>query len=84
MILERYTLLLAANRPLLNCQDSGATGRYRNDLYSPRLQLLPSISTYGIAALGFAGTLWTYGVHFYSTGELQNVNLQVQVGHDRL
>ncbi|KAJ7301798.1 hypothetical protein DFH08DRAFT_827183 [Mycena albidolilacea] len=35
-------------------------GHYRNDLYSPQLRLLLSISTYGITALG-SGRVWSAG-----------------------
>ncbi|KAJ7312848.1 hypothetical protein DFH08DRAFT_821696 [Mycena albidolilacea] len=57
MILERYKYFVVGRKSAfaaaINCRDLGATGS--DDLYSPRLRLLPSITTYGIAALGLPG-----------------------------
>ncbi|KAJ7346077.1 hypothetical protein DFH08DRAFT_809917 [Mycena albidolilacea] len=79
VILERYKYFVvgceSAFAAAINCRDLGATGRYRNDLYSPHLRLLPSITTYGIAALGLSGHSGCMGYISTAQASFRNVGL---------
>ncbi|KAJ7346331.1 hypothetical protein DFH08DRAFT_937555 [Mycena albidolilacea] len=72
MILERYTLLLAANRPLaaaINCRDLGAKGRYSTVMTWTALTTASPVNiNLRYPSARFAGALGMYGV---------------QVGHDQ-
>jgi hypothetical protein len=65
MILECYKYFVVGRKSAfaaaINFRDLGATGCYRNDLYSPLLQLLLSITTYSIAVLGSSRHLGCMG-----------------------